>query len=76
MRSSLLEPVIVTDFQATEAHSSLDLTKQNIASVDCLRSEKGMLLCELALVISVHVNKENRHDDEIEVRNQHAHPNP
>jgi hypothetical protein len=30
--SSLLESVIVTDLQAAEAYSSLDLTKQNTAS--------------------------------------------
>jgi hypothetical protein len=35
-----------------------------------------MLFCELALVISVHVKKENRHDDENEVCNQYALPNP
>jgi hypothetical protein len=35
-----------------------------------------MLLCELAQVIFVHVKKENRHDDENEVFNQYAHPNP
>jgi hypothetical protein len=28
MRSRLLESVIVTEFQATEAYSSLDLTKE------------------------------------------------
>jgi hypothetical protein len=36
MRSSLLESVIVTEFQATEAHSSLDLTREkySISIVD------------------------------------------
>jgi hypothetical protein len=76
MGSSLLKSVIATEFQATEAYSSLELTKQNIASVDCLRWERKMLLCELAPVISVHVNKENRHDDKNEVCSQHTHPNP
>jgi hypothetical protein len=59
MRSSLLESVIATEFQATEAYSSLNLPKQNIASVDW-----KMLLYELTLVISVHVKKQNRHNDE------------
>jgi hypothetical protein len=31
-----------------------------------------MLLCELALVFSVHVEKENRHDDENKVCHQYA----
>jgi hypothetical protein len=35
-----------------------------------------MILCELGLLISVHVEKENRHDDENEVCNQYAHLNP
>jgi hypothetical protein len=33
-----------------------------------------MLLCELALVISVHMKKENRHDIENEVCSQYGHP--
>jgi hypothetical protein len=33
-----------------------------------------VLFCELALAISVHVEKDNRHDNENEVCNQYGHP--
>jgi hypothetical protein len=62
MRPSLLKSVIVTEFQATEAYSSLQLTKAKHSTG--LRWKKEMLLCELAQVISVHVERENRYDDE------------
>jgi hypothetical protein len=70
MRSSLLESIIVTEFHATEARSSLDL-----ASVDCLRWKRKMVLCELPRVISVHAKKVNRNDDENEVYKKYEHPN-
>jgi chorismate-pyruvate lyase len=39
-RSSLLESVIVTEFQATEAYSSLDLTKANYSITRLFVAEK------------------------------------
>jgi hypothetical protein len=57
MHSSLLEPVTVTDFQATEAYSNLDPTKAKYSISILSKVVKKMLLCELALVISVHVKK-------------------
>jgi hypothetical protein len=57
MRSSLLECVIVTEFQATEAYSSLDLTKAKYSIIDCVRLERKMLLCELAQVRSAPRNR-------------------
>jgi hypothetical protein len=75
MRSSLLESVIVTEFQAPEAYSSLDLTKAKY-SISSRRWKKEMLFCKLAVVISVHGGKENRCEDENEVCNQLPHPNP
>jgi hypothetical protein len=74
MLSILLESVIVAKFQATEA---LDLTKAKYSTSRLFKmGEVGMLLCELALEILVHVKNGNRDEDENEVRNQYAHPNP
>jgi hypothetical protein len=57
MSSSLLESETVTEFQAAEAYSSLDVTKAKYSV--CKLSEVGentrTLLCELAQVISLHV---------------------
>jgi hypothetical protein len=62
IRPNLLQSIIVTEFQATEAYSSLDLTKAKRSN--SLRRKWEMLLCELAQVISVHMKKENQYDDE------------
>jgi hypothetical protein len=75
MRASLSESVIVTELQATEAYSSLDLTKARY-SISRLRWKKKMLFCGLAVVIITHVKQANRHDDKNEVCNQYAHQNP
>jgi hypothetical protein len=45
-----------------------DLTKAKYR-ISRLSKVAGMLLCELALVISLHMKKENRHDDENKVYN-------
>jgi hypothetical protein len=76
MHSGLLESVIMTGFQATEAYLSLYLTKAKCSISRLSKWKKKMLLCELAPVISVHVTKENRHDDANEVCSQYAQPNP
>jgi hypothetical protein len=76
MGSNLFESVIVIEFHATEAHSSLDLTKAKYGFSRLSKAKKKMLSCELALVILVHVKKINRHDDENEACSQYAHPNP
>jgi hypothetical protein len=59
MRSSLLESVTVTKFQATTVYLSSELTK-----------------AKYSINILYKVEKENLHDDGIEVCNQYAHPNP
>jgi hypothetical protein len=68
MRSRLSESVIVTKFQAAEIYLCFDLAKAKYRISNSLRWKKKMLFCELALVISVNVLKENRHDDENEIR--------
>jgi hypothetical protein len=76
MRSSLLESVIITEFQATEAYSSFVLTETKYSISRLSKVEKENVIVQLALVIPEHVKKENRHDDENEVCNQYAYPNP
>jgi hypothetical protein len=56
MLSSLLESVIVREFPERKADSSLDLTRATY-SINRLRWEKKMSLCELAPAISVHMKK-------------------
>jgi hypothetical protein len=55
--------VIVVDFKATEAYSSVDWPKQNTAWITCRRSRRKILQCELSLAVPLHVNKGNQHDD-------------
>jgi hypothetical protein len=62
IRSSVLELVTTTEFQATEKYSSLDLTKATY-SISRVCWERKMLLCELTLAISPLVNKENGYEE-------------
>jgi hypothetical protein len=56
MRSSLLESVIITEFQATEAYSNLDLTKAKYSMSTLSVVEK--VVYELTLIVSLHEKKE------------------
>jgi hypothetical protein len=62
MRSSLLESVIVTEYQATEAYSSFDLTKANFSiekeNLSVLINPNSFIACE-----------KRKHHDENEVYN-------
>jgi hypothetical protein len=66
---------IVTEFQAAEAYSGLNPYKAKYSISRLSKVEKENFI-ELALIISVHVKKENRHDDGNDVCDQYAHPNP
>jgi hypothetical protein len=75
MCSSLLDSVIVTEFQATEAYSNLDLTKAKyisrlsvveIENVSVRINPNRFIACE----------KENQLDYENEVYNQYVHSDP
>jgi hypothetical protein len=75
MRSSLLESVIVTELQATDTCLGyLTRAKYTISKLSEVHKENAIL--PISLVISVHEKTENQHDEENEVRNQYAHPNP
>jgi hypothetical protein len=52
------------------------MTKAKYSIIRLSDVGKEHIILQLALVISVHVKKENRHDDEDEVCNQYAHPGP
>jgi hypothetical protein len=56
MRSSLLESVIVTEFQPAETYSSVDLTKGKYSICRLSKQEKENIV-RISLVISVHVEK-------------------
>jgi hypothetical protein len=47
MRSSLLESAIVTEFQATEAYSSLDLTKAKYSTSRLSMIEKENVIARI-----------------------------
>jgi hypothetical protein len=66
VRSSLRESANTTEFQATEPCSSSHLTKAKcgISGLSKLGTG-GKLLCELAPVNSVHMEKEKRQDMKI-----------
>jgi hypothetical protein len=65
MRSSLLESVNVTEFQATEAYYSSDLTKAEHSNSRLSMGQKGNIcvLYVLTLIISLHMKKEKTRDD-------------
>jgi hypothetical protein len=48
MHSSLLESIIVTDFKATEAYLSLDLTKENYNIDKLLKVEKENYISQIS----------------------------
>jgi hypothetical protein len=55
MRRSLLESVIVTEFQATEAYSSLDLTKaeNSISRLSEVEKENVIIIIIIITVIII-----------------------
>jgi hypothetical protein len=69
MRSTLLESV-------TEAYSSLDLTKAKYSSSKLCKVGKEDVTVRIIPSKLSACEKENRHDDENEVCNQYARPNP
>lgn len=66
--------MIVTEFQAAEAYSGLDLTKTKY-SISRLSMAENENVCELILIISSYVKKENQYDEN-EVYNQYIQPAP
>jgi hypothetical protein len=76
MSSGLLESVIVTEFQTTEALSSSDLTKANyiISRLSMVERENAILRINSRTFL--HVKKRRRHDDENEVDSQYVHSDP
>jgi hypothetical protein len=64
MYSSSMELAIVTEFYVTEAHSYLDLTKEEYSITELSMVQRKMWYCELTLAILLHMKKENQHDYE------------
>jgi hypothetical protein len=75
-RLSLLESVIVTEFQATEAYSNLDLTTKAKNSISRLSKVENEKMYELTLIVSLHEKKDNRHADGNEVYIRYIHLEP
>jgi hypothetical protein len=71
-----LESVIVTEFQATEAYSILDLTKAKCSINRLTVVEKENVSVRINPINFIACEKENQHDDKNEVCYQYVHPYP
>jgi hypothetical protein len=60
---SLMESLIVTEFQATEAYSSLDLTKAKYSISRLLKLEKSNVISQI-IPSNFNACGKNRHDNE------------
>jgi hypothetical protein len=71
-----LEPVILTEFQATEAYFSLDLikAKYSISRQSTMEAEEVIALNNPSNLIAC--DKRNLRNDENGVYNQYVHPDP
>jgi hypothetical protein len=78
MRSSLLKSVIVTELQAAEAHSSLDLTKAvySISKLSARVVEQENVSVRINPCNFIACEKEGQCDDENEVYRQYVYPDP
>jgi hypothetical protein len=75
MRSSLLKSVIVKEFQAIEAYSSIDLIKAKYSISRLSKAEKENVIVRISPSNFNACEKRNRHDEN-EICNQYANPNP
>jgi hypothetical protein len=71
-----LESKIVTEFQATEAHSSLDLVKAKYSISRLSKVEKQNGIVRISPSNFNAREKVNINDDENEVYKRYAYPNP
>jgi hypothetical protein len=76
MGSNLFESVIVTEFQVTEAYSSLDVTKAKYSISRLSKMEKENVILRISSSNFSTCGKRDRHGDENEACSQYAHPNP
>jgi hypothetical protein len=76
MRSSLLDSVIMAEFQATETCSSLDLTRAKYSVNILIKVGKENVIVRISPSNFSACGNGNSLEDENEVCTQYAHPNP